>query len=188
MEKIRQIYKSIEKKVRKRKDQFLLFIVKGFDFLNIKPFWVSVIGLIFGLSAAFVLFKGKENLFLILICLKILFDGLDGTLARYKKSASKEGRLIDYSFDRIVTIAVMAAVILVKDNEIFYSIPLIIYLLIQVLYYSNREKLMILYIDGLYYLLIFFDKFVASVYHIVLSSISLFVFSFLVFFGKKKSP
>ena len=71
---------------------------------------LTFISLLFGLTACAAIFY-SQWLFLVLILLHVLADGLDGPLARYAGTASSKGSFTDTMCDQIVVAASTAVLI-----------------------------------------------------------------------------
>lgn len=68
----------------------------------ITPNIITVISMIFGVSAAILFFKEKPLLAAILVFMSGFFDLLDGIVAREKERASKFGAVFDWLADKFV--------------------------------------------------------------------------------------
>lgn len=188
IDRFRRFYKNTESKTKKAKDRLVLFLVKFLDFLNIRPFFVSLMSLFFGLFAIYPLVHGKNFLFLLMMLLKTLFDGLDGALVRYKGKKYGQGFWLDYGFDRTVAVAILATVFILQGKAVFYFLPLLSYVLVHSIYIFNKKKLIVVYADAPYYILLAFNKFYASFFGVTLNILNLllFFFYFAVFTSRKK--
>ncbi len=148
------------------KDFVILPFTKFFNWLNFKPIHLTFIALILGLISVYFLAEGKNNLFFILILLKIIFDGFDGALARFQKKESKLGFWLDYGSDRLITLLILFTVWEMNHWNYLYMIQIIIFILVHILYLKNRSKTSILYCDGWYSLVLGFNLNFATTIHL----------------------
>lgn len=86
--------------INKKTNKVLLPLLKLLCSIGIIPNQISVVGFIIGtISVVFVLLQ-KIEIALILLLITLIFDGLDGALARYAKLESKLGKKLELIFDR----------------------------------------------------------------------------------------
>lgn len=104
---------------------------------GLTPNAVSIIGFGIGtISVGFVLFK-KIELALLLLLLTIIFDGLDGTLARKLNLQTKLGEKLELFFDRINEIMWFLALVFIGLASFKIAILAIVAILLIT---SVREK------------------------------------------------
>lgn len=173
---IKKQWKDWEFRIKKNKDAFVQPFLKLLVRVHITPNFLSFFALIFGLGAAAAFgFSGKS--FLILIILNLLFDIIDGPLARYKNQDSNKGFWLDYSFDRIVSLAVMFKVYLIQPkNDTIYLWTILVYLVVHLIYARYRKSLILIYGHPIYYLLLFFNVLYASIFAIALDLLNILIF------------
>jgi phosphatidylglycerophosphate synthase len=94
----------------------------------ITPDIVTWTGVAAHLPIAFFIAYGKLELAVVLLIFFGLFDVLDGELARYKKTASPRGMMIDASTDRIKEVLIYSGAAYYLSQTAYYSwsfVPLI---------------------------------------------------------------
>lgn len=165
--------KKLGGSLKNLKDSIISPFTIFFNWLHFKPVYLTIISLAFGLVAVYFLAIGKSLIFLYFILLKIVFDGFDGSLARYQKKDSKLGFWLDYGSDRLITSAIMLTFWLKSGMEVIYLIQIIVFILVHFLYLKNKQKSMIIYCDGFYYILVGFSQFYGTVFHLSVNSINL---------------
>ena len=158
------------------KDKLVLFPVKFFDLLRIQPFYLSLTALTFGLLSVYFLAIGKNDLFLLMILLKTLFDSLDGALVRYKGKEYGQGFWLDYGFDRFVTVSILFSVFILQGKTFFYLLPFLTYTAVHLIYAFNIKRLTMIYTDTLYFIFLTFNVFYASVLSIAANTLNLLLF------------
>lgn len=176
MEEFYTFCRESERKIKIFRDKLILFPVKFLDLLHIRPFYVSLTALTFGLLSVYFLALGKNYSFLLMVLLKSLFDSLDGALVRYKGEEYGQGFWLDYSFDRVVAVFMLVAVFVIQEKTIFYFLTLLSYVLMHLIYIFNHKKLLVLYADTPYYILLAFNKFYASFFNLALNILNLLFF------------
>jgi|GEM_PF-2086395 len=160
-------------KLKEFKDLVFLPFSKFFNFLHFKPVHLTFISFIAGCIAVYFLALGDAEIFLYWILTKIIFDGFDGSLARYQKKDSKLGFWLDYTADRLITFIILITVWITHKTEIIYLIQIVIFIFVHSLYLKNKQKLAIIYIDGFYYILLSFSLFYATLFHVSVNSFNL---------------
>lgn len=86
--------------INKKGNKALSHLLKLLHSVGIVPNQISIISFIVGtISVAFVLLQ-KIEMALFLLLIALIFDGLDGALARYAKLESKLGEKLELIFDR----------------------------------------------------------------------------------------
>ncbi|MCX6734379.1 MAG: CDP-alcohol phosphatidyltransferase family protein [Candidatus Peregrinibacteria bacterium] len=160
-------------KLKEFKDSIVLPFSKFFNWLHFKPVYLTIISLIAGFVAVYFLALGDTEIFLYWILVKIIFDGFDGSLARYQKKDSKLGFWLDYGSDRLITSAILVTIWIKSGMEVVYLIQIILFILVHSLYLRNKPKTMIIYCDIVYYLILSFSLFYGTVFHISVNSINL---------------
>tara|TARA_B100000989_G_scaffold63157_2_gene43613 strand:- start:16808 stop:17467 length:660 start_codon:yes stop_codon:yes gene_type:complete len=101
---------------------------------------ITVLGAILGLSGGIIFFLGENFLskFLsfILVYLYLVFDFIDGDLARYKNQASDKGYFLDIFFDKLILIILIVTVLVKIDFGIPELEPLFILMSFLPLYFQ----------------------------------------------------
>lgn len=183
---IKKQWKDWEFRIKKNKDAFVQPFLKLLIKAGITPNFLSFSALIFGLGAAFA-FGFSEKLFLIFIILNLLFDIIDGPLARYKNQDSDKGFWLDYSFDRIVSLAVMINIYLIQPkNDTIYLWAVLVYLVVHLIYARYRKSLILIYGHPIYYLLLVFNVLYASIFALVLDLLNILIFVIYLCFSFRK--
>lgn len=117
---------------------------------NLSSNIVSLFGLICGLLGAYFMFS-QHTLFIIFLLLAILFDVLDGAMAKIEKNKDKlTGWLIDSVKDRIVTTAILVQIALNANFKFIYIILAIFLLVSLLVHYEkivHKRNLRIIYLD-----------------------------------------
>ena len=121
------------------------------DFVNkigLTPNMITTISLFFGLFAAFLVYKRKYVIAVILWTLQYFFDCLDGYIARKYNQTSKFGDYYDHISDVIKLIALLFALFFINSTKffriiwilIFFGILMIGHLGCQEKIYNNEES------------------------------------------------
>ena len=101
---------------------------------------VTVLGAIFGLSGGIIFFLEENFLFkflsFILVYLYLVFDFIDGDLARYKNQASDKGYFLDIFFDKLIFIILIVTVLVKIDFGIPELEPLFILMSFLPMYFQ----------------------------------------------------
>jgi archaetidylinositol phosphate synthase len=86
-----------------------------FDRAGIRPWIVSILGLIFIIIGSTIIIYNEELLWLFIIFISIgsLMDAIDGTLARIQNSTSRWGMFYDSFLDRLTEIIIFLTLLLV---------------------------------------------------------------------------
>lgn len=87
--------------------------------LRLSPNHLSVIGFSLSLLSAFLIFRGRIWQAFIFLAASLVFDGLDGSVARAYGLVSPFGEKLELFFDRIAELALFAALFL-ADFVNFY--------------------------------------------------------------------
>ncbi|MBW2963742.1 CDP-alcohol phosphatidyltransferase family protein [Candidatus Woesearchaeota archaeon] len=130
---------KIVKWFRKQRTKYLMPLGKLFVKLRIKALYLTILA--FGLGVVAVYYLFLNNFYFVLFgVLHLIFDGLDGVVARVNNKETKFGAHFDNISDR--SIVVLA---LIKSyfyfNDYFVLIVLAIYLLHHLIYiFSNLES------------------------------------------------
>ncbi|CAM4396031.1 CDP-alcohol phosphatidyltransferase family protein [Pseudoalteromonas maricaloris] len=114
---------------QKLRDKILRKPAKLLIMLGIGANVISLIGAIFAILAAY--FSENPNLFFIFIILNLFCDGIDGVVARYKKTQSDFGSLLDVTCDTFSLIVVSAGLYITGQLNILifiaYSFIILLY-------------------------------------------------------------
>jgi len=182
---LRSILKIYESRKTLR-DSAIKPLTKVLDSLGFSPIFLTILSFIFGITAAVSLLFSK-NFFLIFILLSTIFDGLDGSLARFQGKLHKNGFWIDYFSDRIVVLLTMVCVILVSDSNFVLVLLPVLYVIMHLIFILNKRRLPIMYFQHFYFLGIFFSFFWGSVFFILTIAVNFSLFTYFYFFSKKRS-
>ena len=112
---------------------------------------ITILGSIFGLSGVTIFFFEENFLFkflsFILVYLYLVFDFIDGDLARYKNQASDKGYFLDIFFDKLIFIILIVTVLVEIDFGIPELEPLFIlmsflpmYFQLNLIIFTNLKK------------------------------------------------
>lgn len=115
---------------KKWKDNAIHPLVIVFDKLGFSAIGITFISAVLGLVAVY-FYQNNHYLFIALILAHLLFDGLDGALARWqKKFSSALGIWLDYLTDRLIVLSLLLRVSLINT---FFFWSFILYLILQIL-------------------------------------------------------
>ena len=109
----------------------LIFCFFFINYTNFKPFVISVIGLLFGITSAVLFFYGEILFAIVFFNLAVIFDFVDGLVARVKKTQSSLGILCDTYFDLIVLLTNSLGLILLNSNNELFKNLMMIYLVVH---------------------------------------------------------
>ncbi|NVM02438.1 MAG: CDP-alcohol phosphatidyltransferase family protein [Candidatus Helarchaeota archaeon] len=125
------------------KGKLVNIIAKKFANINVKPNHVTLIGPIFAIIAVILFYFGGviigSILFGITIFIIMLFDGVDGALARLTGSQSNFGGFFDSTMDRYTDFILIFGFIvfydpnLMSDSNFNYYLPLYIWVIITII-------------------------------------------------------
>ncbi len=112
---------------------------------------ITILGSILGLSGGTIFFFEENFLFkflsFILVYLYLVFDFIDGDLARYKNQASDKGYFLDIFFDKLIFIILIVTVLVKIDFGIPELEPLFIlmsflpmYFQLNLIIFTNLKK------------------------------------------------
>lgn len=88
------------KKTQEIRNNLFLPLLKIFSWLNLSPNHLSFLG-VFSMIIFLVFGDTNIKLGIFFVCLSILFDWMDGPLARFKKIDSDKGKFIDMACDNL---------------------------------------------------------------------------------------
>lgn len=101
---------------------------------------ITVLGAILGLSGGIIFFLEENFLFkflsFILVYFYLVFDFIDGDLARYKNQASDKGYFLDIFFDKLILIILIVTVLVKIDFGIPELEPLFILMSFLPIYFQ----------------------------------------------------
>lgn len=136
------------------KGKLVNFIAKQLASINVKPNHVTLIGPIFAIIAVILFYFGGEIIgsivFGVIIFLIMIFDGVDGALARLTGNQSDFGGFFDSTMDRYTDFILILGFIVIYDPNLVsnsnfnYYIPLyiwVIFTLIGILLTSYSRSL-----------------------------------------------
>ncbi|MEK7672808.1 MAG: CDP-alcohol phosphatidyltransferase family protein [Patescibacteria group bacterium] len=180
MEKLKKGFIKFEGKIKMHKDRLLKPFFALMIKLGITPFLISMMALITGLVAAYHFAINNYGMFYFLIVLSIIFDILDGGLARFK-GTQNEGFWIDFFFDRIVLLAMMIVVYFKRDSDsIIYILAPIIYVIETVIYAFIQHRVINITVRTPYLLIAVFSGFYSTILAIITDIMNLV--GFLIYF------
>lgn len=104
---------------KKKFERFFDALVWPLKKLGLTPNQVTVLTPIFAIIFAYFLAKGAYTAALVILAGSVLFDALDGHLARQTKSATKYGAYLDTILDRYVESIIYLSFLLIPLPEIF---------------------------------------------------------------------
>jgi phosphatidylglycerophosphate synthase len=127
--------------------QYFLYFIKFFSFT---PNQITVFAFLLGILSGSLFLLNSYTYYVIaaiLVQISFIFDGVDGTLARYKKLTSYYGAWQDRIFDRIIDVLLVSCMsyshfFLKKDLEIF--IYLIFIYLTNFLFWTTYDTMCIM--------------------------------------------
>ena len=124
------LYKySNRKLIREKLNKFFeIPIIKILNYFKIKPNHISILGLVLAFISAYFISNSNFILSPIFLLLSGVCDLLDGSLARYTKSVTKFGGILDSVLDRFGEAAIFIG-ILIYFSAYESSIPNILVLL-----------------------------------------------------------
>lgn len=142
---------SLRARIKAYKNRKLNSIVKFLkEKNNLSSNIISLFGLICGLLAAYFIFS-RHSFFVVFLLLAILFDILDGAMARIEKNKDRlTGWIIDSVKDRIVTTAILAQIAIYGNFQYIYTIIGIFLLVSLLVHYEKlalKRNLKIIYLD-----------------------------------------
>ncbi len=112
-------------KLKNQYDQFMNPLSKFFHLkLGLSPNQVSCIGYIIGLISVIVIIVELWQIGLVLMIISLIFDGIDGNIARIYNLESKSGEMLELIFDRSLEILIFLAISLVM------KVPILLYFLV----------------------------------------------------------
>lgn len=155
------------------KDKALVPILRFLAYLKFTPNFVSFLSLVFGLIAVYFLLTSLLWFYIFLI-ISLIFDVLDGSLARYLKKTSKNAYWIDYLIDRFVYILVMG-VVLYQANEyqFYYGLALGLYLISHLFFIISKRKFSIIFTRTIYFIILVFSSLAATFWVLGMSAINI---------------
>jgi phosphatidylglycerophosphate synthase len=171
---------SIEKfkhEAKRLKDNVVLPVSKFLHKLNVSPSFLSVLGLISGLVGAFFLVYSPKWVWLFIL-LHLIFDNLDGALARYTNTASLKGEWQDYAIDRIVRIAyIISTIIIFNGTERLICVWILITYVFMNYAYLNLTKHYKYYtqLDYIIYILFIISIYWAIIFSVVKLAIDIII-------------
>lgn len=123
-------------KTKKAVKRFIEPFIKIIAKTGISPNVFTLLSFLFGIASVYFLFKNQVG-FIVFSLLAILFDVIDGQLARYLKKESKIGFYLDHGNDRLVNF-----LMLLKYNVVFgaYWIVLPLYIIHYFLFFVFKTK------------------------------------------------
>lgn len=125
------IYSPLFNRMRNFKDRLFWPISELCFHSHIPPWCLSVIGLLFGLASIAALFINYWY-FVILMSISLIFDFIDGSVARYSAQESEFGKYFDFVIDHMLMILMVIGLCYYLDNfywlfgAAFFSIVLYI--------------------------------------------------------------
>ena len=92
------VYSPFFNEMRKKKDVVFLPLLRFCVYYQLTPSTLSVLGLFFGVVSLLFLFTNYW-FFVLLMSVSLIFDFIDGSLARYTKQVSNFGKYLDFAVD-----------------------------------------------------------------------------------------
>lgn len=112
--------KKSVKKFSQFRDKAFLPIIKLLDSLKFTPDGLSLLSLL--VLSGFIYFANKNIYYaLIFVAIHVIFDSLDGGLARYQKSASNKGAIFDIVVDQMAMVIGVLTLIYFSMIDPFWS-------------------------------------------------------------------
>lgn len=102
------VYSPLFNYLRDRKDRLFQPISQFCASYHISPWLLSITGLIFGLLSLLALFFGYWY-FVVLMSISLVFDFIDGSLARHTQQVSSFGKYLDFVIDHLLMILMVIA-------------------------------------------------------------------------------
>lgn len=126
--------------VKKSYDQIMGPISEFFHIkLKLQPNHVSCIGFLIGLTSVAVILAGLWQLGLVIMAMSLLFDGIDGNIARVYGLESKTGEKLELIFDRSLEAFIFLAFAFI--NGINFGLAfLVIYSILLMTTLRNKAK------------------------------------------------
>lgn len=84
--------------------------------MGLSPVRITIIAFVIGMGAVITLLFGQSLIAVILLWLSGLFDVLDGTVARKLNQSSNLGAFLDITFDRIVELGLIVALVSIQPE------------------------------------------------------------------------
>ncbi|MFX1518025.1 MAG: CDP-alcohol phosphatidyltransferase family protein, partial [Promethearchaeota archaeon] len=124
--------------VKKRYDQIMRPISEFFHInLKLNPNQVSCLGFLIGLTSAVLILIKLWQLGLIIMAVSLLFDGIDGNIARVYGLESKTGEKLELIFDRSLEAFIFTAFAVITGIDFGLAILVIYSILLMT---SLRDK------------------------------------------------
>lgn len=124
--------------LKKRYDKVMRPISEFFHIkLKLMPNHVSCIGFMIGLTSVVVILSGLWQLGLVIMVMSLLFDGIDGNIARVYSLESKTGEKLELIFDRSLEALIFLAFAFIKGIHFGLAILVIYAILLMT---SLRDK------------------------------------------------
>ena len=174
--KSRVTFDKWEARAKNVKDSLIRPVLVLFGKIGLSPFLASLIALLLGFLAIYMFFYSKEW-FLLLIVSSVVFDIIDGALARFENKVTGEGFWIDFAFDRILLFAMMVAIYFTKgmDDFIYLAAP-ILYLVETIIYIFIHKKIFNITVRTIYFVMVYFSTFYATLIAVITDVINLLLF------------
>lgn len=142
---------------------------KIFNILKIKPWFLTGFSFIFGLMAAYFLFQDLFYFFVFGV-LHIIFDVLDGSLARYNGTESILGAHLDNGSDRLVVLAILVKS-LIYFNEVWILLVLAIFVIHHLIHIFSNFRYPVAYSRSVMFILFFLQFYYWGLVFVLLFSI-----------------
>lgn len=108
--------------------------------MGITPNGISLLGVAFAFAAAF--FAANPALFALFVIANLICDGLDGVAARYQKSESDFGSILDVSCDTISLVIVSIGLTLLGDLHVLLFVPYVAIILAYTYRSALKNKIL----------------------------------------------
>ena len=139
-------------KTKAKTEKFFVPLMKVIAPSHLPPAFFTALSFLFGILA--VVNVKRTLLFVIFAALSLIFDVIDGHLARFLKKESYTGKLLDYFSDRsieglLILVAPVDILLVIRTFSLFL-IHQLIFLFIEDTAFFGRTLLMIFFAFGLF--------------------------------------
>jgi phosphatidylglycerophosphate synthase len=155
--------------------------------LGVKPNMMTMAAFIVGLIAVYFLFE-NNSLFVVFILLHLLFDILDGQIARISNHTTNFGAWMDHISDRSITLLILIKTYFyaIVPANLFFSV-IFLWFLQNLLYIIYKRKISIVYTRTVTLLLfIMGGYYLAFIVQVIMNCLGLFVQLLQIFNVEKK--
>ncbi len=133
------LYSQKEALFQRQRQRLFAPLFSLFTRVNITPLFLTAVGLLCGLIAA-ILVPFHLRWSAIFLLLHLLFDMMDGSYARYEKTASDKGAFLDIASDMIVILALALALIFTRAlHPVIGAAFLFVYLVLVIFLIARNQ-------------------------------------------------